>query len=199
MKRGGQLTYLLRCFVLVRQWTYFSSKVPCRTGGRTIDHLMYVVLWNVKRQSLCIEWHLPSKVLLMCPSVFQPSVNHHIRQRHISLRNKAEKRNEKCFPTFPVSPLEDRNRLFSLLSLSPFRSADCHIRIGCQSKGSSDKVESIYLSITVQPIAEISKSKRHPNLTSCTSPPLAPTLPHPTLLRPVSLSPIKIVNLSEWL
>lgn len=128
---------------------------------------------------MCIEWRRASKVLLMCPSVSHPSINHGIRQRHISLRTRSERK--KCFHSLAFdSPLEDRNTLF--LSCSPSVSVsfedDCHIRIVCQSEGNSDNAESIYLSISgsayYRKDSKISESKRHPDPTSCNSPPLAP-------------------------
>ena len=93
------------------------SQARCLLGQRK-DYWSFDVCCSVKcqRQSLCIEWRLPSKVLLMCPSVSRPSINHGIRQRHISLRTRSETRNAST-RSRSESPLEDRNTLF--LSRSP--------------------------------------------------------------------------------
>lgn len=164
------------------------SQARCLVGQRK-DYWSFDVCCSVKRQlqSLCIEWHLPRKVLLMCPSVSEPSINHHIRQRHISLWTRSETRNASTAVQVFCSA-EDRNPLSSPLLLAfchcLFWGADCHIRIACQSKGNSDNAESIYLSISAQPIlekSEICESKCHPDPTSCNS--LLPAPLNSALLR----------------
>lgn len=85
------------------------------------DYWSFDVCCSVKcqRQSLCTEWHLPSKVLLMCPSVSQPSINHCIRQRHISLRTRSETRNaSKPFQVFCPSAWRQKHTSPVLFALS---------------------------------------------------------------------------------
>lgn len=141
------------------------SQARCFVGQRK-DYWSFDVCCSVKcqRQSLRIEWHLPSKVLLMCPSVSQPSINHCIRERHISLQTRSETRNASTpLLVFSVSSWRQKHIspfLFALC-LCLFWEADCHIRILCQSKGNSDNAQSIYLSISAQPIVE-----RNPKLTN---------------------------------
>lgn len=124
-----------------------------------------------QRWPLCIEWRLPCKVLLTCPSALHPSINQRIRPRHTSLGTRAETRSTSTsFISFSRS-------------LRLLRGVDCHIRTVCQSKGRSDKAGSIYLSVSAQPIEERIPEPAYQNVIQTpTSQPLAP---------------IKMVNLSK--
>lgn len=137
------------------------SQARCLVGQGK-DYWSFDVCCSVKcqRQSLCIEWHPRSKALLMCPSVSHPSINHRIRQRHISHWTSSETRNASTpYLVFSLSSWRQKHPFPPLFALCPclFWEADCHIRIVCQSKRSSDNAESIYLSISAQPIAEMNQ------------------------------------------
>lgn len=153
----GQLTFHRDTLSLWGSRPISQARYLVRQGE---DYWSFDVCCSVKcqRQSLCIEWHLPSKVLLMCPSVSLPSINHHIRLRRISLWTRSETR--KCFHSlssflFLLLKTETHFPLWFALCHCLFWDADCHIRIICQSKGNSDNAESIYLSISAQPIPEM--------------------------------------------
>lgn len=144
--------------------------------GRTIDHLMYVVLWNVSF-SLCA---LSGTSLEKCSLCVHLSPSHQsITTLGNDIFHSEQDPKQETLPLlfrFSVCSAEDRNPLSSPLWLAfchcLFWGADCHIRIACQSKGNSDNAESIYLSISAQPIlekSEISESKCHPDPTSCNS------------------------------
>lgn len=154
--------------------------------GQRKDYWSFDVCCSVKcqRQSLCIEWHLPSKVLLMCPSVSHPSINHCIRQRHISLPTRSETRNASTpFLLFSVSSGRQKHisPLLFALCLCLFWETDCHIRIVCHSKENSDNAESIYLSISAQPIAERNPKLANQNAIQIQHPTPALPLPPTTL------------------
>lgn len=153
---------------------------------------------------MCIEWCLPCKVLLMCPSVSHPSINHHIRQRHTSLRTRSETRNASTpFLVFSVSSWAEKHIFAPLfaLRLCLFWAADCHIRIVCQSKGDSDKAESIYLSISAQPIEEWTPKLANQNAIQTQHPTPSPpdhSLPLRYKSAWVTLKP-RISQSEEWL
>lgn len=96
------------------------SQVRCLVEQRR-SYWSFDVCFSVKRQSqsLCIEWHLPSKVLLMCPSVFYLSINHSIKPTSISLPTRSQTRNTSTpLLVFSLS-FWRQNHIFSLvLSLS---------------------------------------------------------------------------------
>lgn len=161
------------------------SQARCLVGQRK-DYWSFDVCCSVKcqRQSLCIEWQLPGKVLLMCPSVSHPSINHSIRERHISLRTRSETRSASTpFLVFSVSSWRQEHTfpLLFALCLCLFWEADCHIRIVCQSTGNSDKAESIYLSISARPIAEMNPKLANQNAIQAQHPTPARLLPPTTL------------------